>query len=285
MRNEKRKYKIENYMYIYIYIIKKRKKKKDQNSMNINKVENRNVFECIEMEEIKKITRYEENSDDHIIFDDLSEYSPSIISNNDNIHVEKKIVDEKLLQSMINSDNLLKHNQLNWYDNLDAEEYKDNSIFMETKSKFTNIMLGVSSVSMNPNNIRDNNVFLTNKDVNTFEINNINLPQQNGLIHMNTINVSNDNYEQNKTEEICDTTKSDNSFLDIDQEHEKIKIGEQQEIEVIKVNESRENHSSKESTKCQDGEAANVEENEENEKNEKNENIEQNKNNVIQIYP
>ncbi|ETW44496.1 hypothetical protein PFNF135_01063 [Plasmodium falciparum NF135/5.C10] len=252
--------------------------------MNINKVENRNVFECIEMEEIKKITRYEENSDDHIIFDDLSEYSPSIISNNDNIHVEKKIVDEKLLQSMINSDNLLKHNQLNWYDNLDAEEYKDNSIFMETKSKFTNIMLGVSSVSMNPNNIRDNNVFLTNKDVNTFEINNINLPQQNGLIHMNTINVSNDNYEQNKTEEICDTTKSDNSFLDIDQEHEKIKIGEQQEIEVIKVNESRENHSSKESTKCQDGEAANVEENEENEKNEKNEkkekneNIEQNKN-------
>ncbi|SOV21284.1 conserved Plasmodium protein, unknown function [Plasmodium sp. DRC-Itaito] len=228
--------------------------------MNVNKVENRNVFECIEMDEIKKITTYEENSDDNIIFDDLSEYSPSIISNNDNIIEEKKILDDKLLKSMINSENLLKNNQFNWYDNLDIEDYKDNSIIIDNASKLNNIILQPSTVSMNPKNIIDNNIFLTNKESNTFEINNINLKQQNSLINMNTININNDNYEHNVSEDICDTTKSDNSFLDIDQDNNKIKIT-QQEIKVLKGNHSEKKYSSRQSTNNHNDESTKVQNN------------------------
>ncbi|GAW81477.1 hypothetical protein, conserved [Plasmodium gonderi] len=127
----------------------------------------KHTFECIEMDDIKKMqgkdeidkkNENENSEDENISLDDLSEYSPSKLSNHSVMaeevdekkekeeEEEEKIIHSKLYESMNNTNNDLEKKETNWFDDMDENDEADdlddeNGNSAKFVEKFPNLLL------------------------------------------------------------------------------------------------------------------------------------------------
>ncbi|CRH00591.1 conserved Plasmodium protein, unknown function [Plasmodium relictum] len=173
------------------------------------KDKDRNAFECIEMDEIKKIheKEFEDNSENYkLSFNDLSQYSPSPVSKQSLLD-ENKIIDNKLFESMSNANDNLKNDEINWFDDNEIDDEKYN--ILSTEEKLSNLLIGENS----PTLWCSNNANVVYKNISNC-INNSN--------DKNLLNESNSNYKHilnnndniNDNNIINENNSGDNNIID-----------------------------------------------------------------------
>ncbi|CRG97854.1 conserved Plasmodium protein, unknown function [Plasmodium gallinaceum] len=219
------------------------------------KDKDKNVFECIEMDEIKNIHQkgFEDNSeDDKLNFNDLSQYSPSPVSKHSLLE-ENKIVDNKLFESLNNINDDLKNSEINWFDDNEFDSEKYNTL--STEEKLSNLLTGENSPTLwcsnyvNAINKNNRNLINNSYDKNLSNVMNSNykhiINNNDNSIDNNIINVNNLNDDNlinvnnlNDDNLINKNNQSDNNIINVNNLNDDniINKNNQSDNNIINVN-------------------------------------------------